>query len=299
MRTALRRSALLLAAAGRRALAPGRPAQGEKLTLERLHAEPPLGGSLPTGLAWHPDGKRLTYLRHAATGRRPRGHRRGLGPRGPAPRRGQRQEPRHRQAPAPRRLPWCRGRERLLVSAAEATCSWWTSRPGVARALTRTPEAEELAQLSPDGRRVAFVRKNDLYVVEVQSGRETRLTKRRLRHRPERPPGLGLRGGAGQPERPGLLVGPRLRRGGLPAARPGAGAHLPHRGLPARSQRGEDPALPEGGRPERHRAGRAWWGSPRTERRAPSASSRSTPTTSTSCPTWPSPPTDAASPSPG
>ena len=43
-------------------------------------------------------------------------------------------------------------------------------------ALVKTPEAEEFATPSPDGRRVAFVRKNDLYVVEVSTRRETRLT---------------------------------------------------------------------------------------------------------------------------
>src|SRR6266496_6410070 len=35
----------------------------EKLTPERLAADPPLSGVLPTDLRWHPDGRRLTYLR--------------------------------------------------------------------------------------------------------------------------------------------------------------------------------------------------------------------------------------------
>src|SRR5262245_60699864 len=40
-------------------------AQGlRELSPERLAAEPPLAGALPTDIAWHPDGKRLTYLRH-------------------------------------------------------------------------------------------------------------------------------------------------------------------------------------------------------------------------------------------
>ncbi len=45
-----------------------------------------------------------------------------------------------------------------------------------ARRLTATPEPEELATFSPDGRWVAFVRKNDLHVVEVASGTERALT---------------------------------------------------------------------------------------------------------------------------
>ncbi len=42
--------------------------------------------------------------------------------------------------------------------------------------LTRTPEPEEAASISPDGTRVAFVRGHDLYTVDVGHGAETRLT---------------------------------------------------------------------------------------------------------------------------
>ena len=42
--------------------------------------------------------------------------------------------------------------------------------------LTRTPEKESVARLSPDGRRVAFVRGNDLWVYDLASKKETRLT---------------------------------------------------------------------------------------------------------------------------
>lgn len=45
------------------------------------------------------------------------------------------------------------------------------------RRLTETPERETAASFSPDGRRVAFVRDNDLFVVDVDGGRETRLTR--------------------------------------------------------------------------------------------------------------------------
>lgn len=42
--------------------------------------------------------------------------------------------------------------------------------------LTSTPEREELATFSPDGSFVAFVRDNDLWVVDVQTGTERALT---------------------------------------------------------------------------------------------------------------------------
>jgi dipeptidyl-peptidase-4 len=42
--------------------------------------------------------------------------------------------------------------------------------------ITRTPERESVARLSPDGRKVAFVRGNDLWVYDVASKTEARLT---------------------------------------------------------------------------------------------------------------------------
>ena len=44
------------------------------------------------------------------------------------------------------------------------------------RRLTRTEAAEEAPHFSPDGRRIAFVRGFDLYVLDLASGAETRLT---------------------------------------------------------------------------------------------------------------------------
>jgi dipeptidyl-peptidase-4 len=43
--------------------------------------------------------------------------------------------------------------------------------------LTTTPASEKAASFSPDGSRVAFVRDNDLYVIDVASLREQRLTE--------------------------------------------------------------------------------------------------------------------------
>jgi dipeptidyl-peptidase-4 len=47
---------------------------------------------------------------------------------------------------------------------------------GTAIRLTSTPSREEVATFSPDGRRVAFVRDNNLFVVDVAGGRERQLT---------------------------------------------------------------------------------------------------------------------------
>ena len=50
-------------------------------------------------------------------------------------------------------------------------------RTGSVKALVQTKEKEEYPEASPDGRRVAFVRKSDLFVVDVATGKETRLTQ--------------------------------------------------------------------------------------------------------------------------
>jgi dipeptidyl-peptidase-4 len=159
---------------------PARAQPLEKLTVERIHALPPLGGSLPKDLAWTPDAKRVTWLRgdgpgadlwalEAATGRA-----------------SVLVEGTRLLTPAPpgtsaRPLPlegyvWSPTGEALLVAQFGDIFVVDVRRMGV-RALVRTAEEEELPAFSPDGRLVAFVRRNDLYVVDVASGRETRLTR--------------------------------------------------------------------------------------------------------------------------
>src|SRR5262245_21100583 len=46
-----------------------------------------------------------------------------------------------------------------------------------AKRVTRSDHKQEEATLSPDGSRAAFVRDNDLYVVDVGSGQERRITQ--------------------------------------------------------------------------------------------------------------------------
>ncbi len=66
------------------------------------------------------------------------------------------------------------GADRLLLQLASDLFVWSLDEETLTR-LTRGPEAEELARFAPNGRRVAFVRDADLYVVGV-SGNELRLT---------------------------------------------------------------------------------------------------------------------------
>jgi len=66
------------------------------------------------------------------------------------------------------------GGERLLLNLASDFFAWETAENELHR-LTRGPETEELPRFSPDGRRIAFIRDNDLYVTDLEGG-ELRLT---------------------------------------------------------------------------------------------------------------------------
>jgi dipeptidyl-peptidase 4 len=155
------------------------PAKGPpELTPERLHADPPLAGALPTDLAWHPDGKRLTFLRQrdggtdlcaldASSGRESvllTGARLRAGNGGddkPLPLGG------YAWSPGGDSVLVVQRGDVFVVDVASATV----------RPLVRTPETEEFASFSPDGRRVAFTRNGDLFLSEVSTGREVRLTR--------------------------------------------------------------------------------------------------------------------------
>jgi dipeptidyl-peptidase-4 len=161
------------------ALAPA-PVQAQslpKLTIERLHDDPPLSGTLPTRLAWHPDGKRLTFLRASGTSVRlcafdvTKGEEAVL------------LDAARLRVPGDdsRRLSlaaasWLPDGKRLLVPS-EGDIFVVDVGAGAVRTLVETPEAEEFATASPDGTRVAFVRGNDLYAVDISSRLETRLTR--------------------------------------------------------------------------------------------------------------------------
>jgi dipeptidyl-peptidase-4 len=150
------------------------PAAPEKLTVERV-SEPSLSGSPPTGLAWHPDGKRLTYLRPGGDGRDLYAFDTRRGKETLLLRSGTVALPRDGRDPALEDATWMPDGRRLLVPAA-GDIYLVDVKSGSVRALVETEAREEFATASPDGKRVAFVRENDLYTVEVKSGKETRLT---------------------------------------------------------------------------------------------------------------------------
>ncbi|MGB7436004.1 MAG: hypothetical protein WBW49_11365, partial [Candidatus Acidiferrum sp.] len=65
---------LLLCASGTQHLATAHQAaavgrQSGELTVDRIYSQPSLSGRLTRGIAWSPDGKRLTYLESKGAGK--------------------------------------------------------------------------------------------------------------------------------------------------------------------------------------------------------------------------------------
>jgi dipeptidyl-peptidase 4 len=153
------------------------PASLEKLTVERIESEPSLSGTLPTGLQWHPDGKRLTFVRPDGEATRLMAMDTARGETSLLLDGSRAMIPGEKPRPLPLgRATWLPDGHTLLVPEADDIFTV-DARTAAVRALVRTPEKEEFAEASPDGSKVAFVRQNDIWVVDVGSGRETRLTR--------------------------------------------------------------------------------------------------------------------------
>jgi dipeptidyl-peptidase-4 len=174
-------AAALAPGAGRAETPPQQPPS--QLTLEAAMA-PDAYGRRPLQQAWSPDGRRLVYVwdadkeseakafwsLDAATGRSEILSRLAdlgdLGERG-----GEKGKELELGA-----YSWSpRGDSLLLVSKGDLYLLSLQTRK--LRRLTRTEAEEEDARFSPDGRRIAFSRSLDLYVLDAATGQETRLTR--------------------------------------------------------------------------------------------------------------------------
>jgi Dipeptidyl peptidase IV (DPP IV) N-terminal region. len=67
--------------------------------------------------------------------------------------------------------------EKFALISSDGDLYLYDINAGTARRLTETKEEEEEADFSPDGRMVSFVRGNNLFVIDLASGRERQLTR--------------------------------------------------------------------------------------------------------------------------
>jgi dipeptidyl-peptidase-4 len=152
------------------------------LTIERIFSSPPLDGSLPREVHWLPDGMRFSFL--AAAGEDGHGHSTlwiedaasaartevfAEADLVPAGRGG------GVAAPKLAGYRWSPGGDALLLEGGGDLFLVDVATKAV-RQLTKTSAKEEVAEFSPDGKWVSFVRNNDLFALELATGREIRLS---------------------------------------------------------------------------------------------------------------------------
>ena len=166
------------------------PVPGE-LTLARIFGSPSLGGHLNAGLAWAPDGKRLTYVEtttadkttrqalwvvDAATGQRSvlvdgekwdaaftnpgenKSQATGLG--------------RH----APPLYQWAPSGDAILFEG-PTSLAWYDLKSQSSRVLVSGKQELADPKISPDGKLVSYVRDHNLWVVTTADGKERALTQ--------------------------------------------------------------------------------------------------------------------------
>lgn len=164
----------------------------DKLTIERIYADPSLSGPTMQGLDLSPDGQLVTYLKakqddylqldlwafDQATGK----HALLVDSRALVPEKALSDEEIARRERA--RITntgivdyqWAKTGEGLLFPLS-GDLFFYELANKKARQLTATDAFETDPQISPDGKKVAFIRNQNLYVVDIASGREQQLTR--------------------------------------------------------------------------------------------------------------------------
>jgi dipeptidyl-peptidase 4 len=136
----------------------------------RIFADPPPTGQLPSSVAWSPDGQTVAYLRKARTDQGKPTSELWL-----HEMKGHRERPLVADAASSVDSYSWAGPARLVFAAAGDLHA--VDLAGSVKRLTETKASEEAPQASPDGKKVAFVREHDLYVRDLDTGRETRVTE--------------------------------------------------------------------------------------------------------------------------
>lgn len=155
----------------------------QPLTIERIFADPPVDGAAPREVRWLADGRRFSLIESAGEGKdavtslivedAASGARSvvlkstDLAPFGEGPTAVRPTLAGYRWTPA--------GDAVLLGGQGQLFLATIADRK--VRRLTTAPDRADDARISPDGTMVAFVRANDLWILELASGRETKLSE--------------------------------------------------------------------------------------------------------------------------
>ena len=187
--------ALTICALGRQPFAlarqkPAPAAQPGELTVDRIYGQPSLSGRLTRGIAWSPDGKRLTFLEARGTGRETKTELWSLDPSSgersvlipsdkletilPAPPSKQSQATgagRH----APSQYQWAPGGDALLFEGPNAL-AWFDLKTQTGRVLVSDKDDLTDVKISPDGKYVSFLRDHNIWLVSTADGKERAFT---------------------------------------------------------------------------------------------------------------------------
>jgi dipeptidyl-peptidase-4 len=166
------------------------PAQPGDLTVDRIYSQPSLSGRLTRGIAWSPDGKKLTFLETKGAGKDAKtelwvldpssGERSLLVPSDrletilPAPPTKQSQATgpgRH----APTQYQWAPAGDALLLQGPNAL-AWFDLKSQQGRVLVSGKEELSDAKISPDGKCVSFLRSHNIWLVSTVDGKERAFT---------------------------------------------------------------------------------------------------------------------------
>ncbi len=177
-----------LASAQKKPAVPAAPA-GE-LTVDRIFSQPSLSGRLTRGLAWTPDGKKITFLDSDGSGKDARTELWALDPSS-----GERSllissdqletilpAPPDRQSQAtgagrhvPSQYQWAPGGAALLFEGPRAL-AWFDLTTHTGRSLVSGKEGLSDVKISPDGKYVSFLRGHNIWLVRIADGRESAFT---------------------------------------------------------------------------------------------------------------------------
>jgi dipeptidyl-peptidase 4 len=165
-------------------------AKSGELTVDRIYSQPSLSGRLTRGIAWSPDGKRLTYLDTQGIGRDAKTELASLDPSTgersvlissdklesifPAPAKTQSQATgagRH----APSQYQWSPNNDALLFEGPNAI-AWYNLKSQTGRVLVSGKNELGDVKISPDAKYISFTRDHNLWIASTADGKEQAIT---------------------------------------------------------------------------------------------------------------------------
>jgi dipeptidyl-peptidase-4 len=161
-----------------------RPAGEKLLTVEAIFAKPPITGQAPKAVRWMPDSRRVSYLMvqgegddpetHLMAARLPDGKRETLCivDTIPVP-----EDLRSGEKPtfSLASYEWSK-KDELAVFQFKGDIFTFDAKTGQVARRTKTEAKEANVTFAPDGSKIAFTRKNDMWTIDLVSGKEARLT---------------------------------------------------------------------------------------------------------------------------